>query len=241
MLFHRIHSPLVTWFFLFIQFVSISGFTAILRSFTQAWQQHHEPWPFCVVFGRGTPQFHNLATPPSRTPQLELELLPRLGDPQTAAHQVCWEAPEILGNCSCGAVSSVKTMASVQAVLVTVSHCKMQFCRFAVFPLQQACQRISVIHIHSSFCDFCLDLHFAAELTNSKFLNTRLFPVHVLWSQSLFLVCFENVISSLLDVSQLRLFLNPSRRTFVFSKLPSPEADDGHPLRRKLRIGHPYE
>lgn len=79
-LFHRIHSPLVTWFFLFIQFVSISGFTAILRSFTQAWQQHHEPWPFCVVFGRGTPQFHNLATPPSRTPQLELELLPRLGE-----------------------------------------------------------------------------------------------------------------------------------------------------------------
>lgn len=40
-----------------------------------------------------------------------------------------------------------------QAVLVTVSHCKMQFCRFSVFPLQQACQRISV-YLHSSFCDF---------------------------------------------------------------------------------------
>ena len=195
------------------------------------------------MFGRGTPQFHNLATPL----QHRLHVLRNwnrsscrgLEIPCTA-HQVCWEAPEILGNCSCGAVSSVKTMASVQAVLVTVSRCKMQFCRSSVFPLQQACQRIS-IYLHSSFCDFFLDLHLAAELTNSNFLNTRLFPVHVLWSQSLFSVCFENVISSLLDVSQLRLFLNPSRRTFVFSKLPSPKADDGHPLRRNLRIGHPYE
>ena len=113
-------------------------------------------WPFCVVFGRGTPQFHNLATPL----QQRLHVLRNwnrsscrgLEIPCTA-HQVCWEAPEILGNCSCGAVSSVKTMASVQAVLATVSRCKMLFCRFSVFPLQQACQRISV-YLHSSFCVF---------------------------------------------------------------------------------------
>lgn len=114
MLFHRIHSPLVTCFsssFNLFQFQVLRPFYGVLLKHGS---NIMNPGHFVLCLG-GEP--HN-----STTLQHRLHVLRNwnwsscrgLERPCTA-HQVCWEAPEILGNCSCGAVSSVKTMASVSS------------------------------------------------------------------------------------------------------------------------------
>lgn len=152
MLFHRIHSPLVTCFsssFNLFQFQVLRPFYGVLLKHGS---NIMNPGHFVLCLG-GEP--HN-----STTLQHRLHVLRNwnwsscrgLEIPCTA-HQVCWKHQKSLATVVVAQCLPWRRWPRFQAVLVTVSHCKMQFCRFSVFPLQQACQRLSV-YLHSSFCDF---------------------------------------------------------------------------------------